>query len=348
MALGITHRLKKTREGYPLATIGIHGLGRIGRALLRGSLSLPVEIACINDYYPDDANLLYLVRHDSLYGRLPVEAVSDSRSWRINGKRIARYTQSRLDEVPWAQHGVRVVIDASGAATHEECKAALASGVETILLTRGSSDADITIIPEVNGNLYQPSQHHIISASTCDGVALATVLTALQSYVVVSGSVLTLHPWLSNQNLLDGPSSYGVDYALGRSAPSSVLPRATSVLGALSPVMPALAERMICMSYRVPTNAVSSLHLCLNLESPTKEMDLLCTLKEWSSRHPAGLQCSDEPAVSIDYLGATSNATADLRWTTTDPSGHLARTVVWYDNELGYAHHVLRLVDLVN
>jgi glyceraldehyde 3-phosphate dehydrogenase len=334
-----------------LTKIGIHGLGRIGRALMRASLSFPVDIACINDQHQDDANLLYLVKRDSIYGRFPAEITSDAQSWFVDHKRIARCKLSRLDAVPWAEYGVSVVVDASGTATSEECKAALACGVKAVILTRDSPAADITIIPGVNEESYSPDSHRTINASTCDGVALATVLSALSHYEIVSGSVLTIHPWLSNQNLLDGPvdaSAYGEDYGLGRSAHASVLPRGTSVLGALASVMPAMATRMISMSYRVPTSAVSSLHLCLNVESRTDDAILARIVKDWSVLHPAGLQCSNEPSVSIDFLGATSNATVDLRWTTADPTGHLVRTVAWYDNELGYAHHVLRLAGLVS
>jgi glyceraldehyde 3-phosphate dehydrogenase len=317
---------------------------------MRASLSSPVEVECLNDQHQDDANLLYLVKRDSIYGRFPAEIVSEAQSWFVDDKRIARYKLSRLDAVPWADCGVSVVVDASGTATREECDAALASGVKTVILTRESPTADITIIPGVNEGSYSPNSHRIINASTCDGVALATVLSALSTYKIVSGSVLTIHPWLSNQNLLDGPvdvSAYGEEYGLGRSAQASVLPRGTSVLDALASVMPGLAARMISMSYRVPTSAVSSLHLCLNVESRTEGAILQRLMTEWSVLHPAGLHCSDEPSVSIDFLGATSNATVDLRWTTADPAGHLIRTVAWYDNELGYAHHVLRLAGLV-
>jgi glyceraldehyde 3-phosphate dehydrogenase len=334
-----------------LASLGIHGLGRIGRALLRVAVSSTTAVTCLNDNYPDDANLLYLLQYDSRYGRLPCVVSKRARAWQIDGRDVAKYSQSRLSDVPWADCGARIVIDASGAGTMEEYRDVLADGVDTVILTRRSEAADITLIRDVNGEAYDPRKHRIVSASTCDAVALATAIAGLGVDNVESGSVVTVHPWLSNQNLLDAPSdrsAYGKDYAMGRSAHLNILPRSTSILDALGAVMPNLATRMMAMSYRVPTDAVSSLHVSLNLGTPTDDHEIFSAIDNWCGRHPETLQRSSGQLVSGDFLGSTVNGTIDLRWTGTSAKGQLVRTVVWYDNEVGYANHVLRLAALAD
>ena len=338
-----------------MALIGIHGLGRIGRAVLRASLDSAAEVVTINDF-TDDSNLLYLTRYDSIHGRFPVPIDRNGGSWWIQGRAVARYQHAAIDAVPWADHGVQIVIDASGATSARECRAVLDSGVRAVLITRPEPEADLTVIAGCNEYEMTTGQARLVSTSTCDANAAALVIRALGSLPVARGALLTLHPWLGYQNLLDGPTEQFPidrrdDFSLGRASGVNLIPKQTSLLAALEPVLPAVTPRLTAMSYRVPTHAVSSLNLTLEVEGAVSAAEVNALLAEAAGRGaPDGpLSYQDDPLVSIDYLGATAGAAIDARWTQTlgGAGSTLVRLVAWYDNEVGYAHQVLRVAAAV-
>jgi glyceraldehyde 3-phosphate dehydrogenase len=328
--------------------LGLHGFGRIGRAVLRASLETPHRVVAVNDSFPDDDNLLYLLRHDSLYGRLPVPVTARPGWWDVGDAPVRRSRATRLDEVDWS--ATDVVIDASGASGRAEWDHALAASAATIVLTRHDPHADLGLVVGVNDSAADPARHRVIAAGTCDGSALALVLHALGRLELRSGSVLTLHPWLSYQNLLDGPVGAGFpaerngDYALGRAATMSLIPKATSVLAALSAVLPAQAELLSAMSYRVPTPSVSSLVLLaqFSVEAPAETVNALLAQAAAASRD--AMRYSDAPLVSVDFTGSSQGVIVDGRWTDAAPPPGLTRIVAWYDNETGYARQVMRIV----
>ena len=305
-------------------------------------------MVAVNDSFPDDDNLLYLLRHDSLSGMLPVPLTARPGWWDVGDAPIRRSFATRLDEVDWT--GTDVVIDASGASGRAEWDRALAASAATIVLTRHDPNADVGVVVGVNDAAADPAQQRVIAAGTCDGNALALILHALRPLELRSGSVLTLHPWLSYQNLLDGPVGAGFpaerhgDYALGRAATMSLIPKATSVLAALSPVMPAQAELLSAMSYRVPMPSVSSLvlHAQFSVEVPSGTVNALLARAAASSGD--AMRYSDAPLVSVDFLNSSEGVIVDGRWTDAAPPPGLTRIVAWYDNETGYAHQVMRIV----
>jgi glyceraldehyde 3-phosphate dehydrogenase len=327
--------------------LGLHGFGRIGRAVLRASLETPHRVVAVNDSFPDDDNLLYLLRHDSLYGRLPVPATARSGWWEVGDASIRRSRATRLDEVDWG--GTDVVIDASGASGRAEWDGALAAGAATIVLTRYDPEADLGLVVGVNDAAADPVRHRVIAAGTCDGNALALVLNALRALDLRGGSVFTLHPWLGYQNVLDGPVGAAFpaerhgDYALGRAATMSLIPKTTSVLASLSAVMPAQAERLSAMSYRVPTPSVSGLVLLaqFGVEVPSETVNAL--LAQAAMASGGAMRYSDSAMVSVDFLDSSEGVIADGRWTDAAPP-RPTRIVAWYDNETGYAHQVMRIV----
>jgi glyceraldehyde 3-phosphate dehydrogenase len=327
--------------------LGLHGLGRIGRALLRCSRGSATPVAAINDVVDDD-NLVYLTRFDSIYGRFPEPLDARPGSWSVGGRRVARFRRDSVCAVPWAQAGVDVVIDASGSTTTAQCRQLLAGGgVRAVILTRAEPDADAAIVAGVNDGLLTDDVR-LISASTCDANAAALVLSALCPTPPASGSVVTLHPWLEYQNVLDGPttgfpSARQDDYGLGRAATENLIPKQTSLLGALEQVLPGSAQSLIAMSFRVPTPSVSCIHATIEFEDRLSVGAVTTRLARAAAGRMRGcLAVSDDARVSTDFRGCDLGATVDRRWLEVTGSGAV-RVVAWYDNELGYAGQVLRV-----
>ena len=82
--------------------VGISGFGRIGRLVLRASVTRPnIEIAGINYRSADDLNyLVYMLKYDSTFGRFPGELGTYENGITINGKKIPVYKETELDAIP--------------------------------------------------------------------------------------------------------------------------------------------------------------------------------------------------------------------------------------------------------
>ncbi|HEX8102426.1 MAG TPA: glyceraldehyde 3-phosphate dehydrogenase NAD-binding domain-containing protein [Solirubrobacteraceae bacterium] len=338
--------------------IGLNGFGRIGRAVLRASRHFSgLRVVHVNDTQPDRENLRYLLAHDSVYGPYPgtVERVADD-LWLIEGTPVHLSSKEAIGDVDWIDHGVDVVVDAAG--THPDrdgFERVIERGVGSVIVTAPhDAETDATVIWGVNQNAYRPAQHTVVSASSCDGNALAPLLSVLdESYGCASGSVTTLHPWLNYQPVLDGPCARGGmppgylgDYDMGRSAASNVIGKRTSALGAVASVLPALAPRFTALSFRIPTAIVCVAHVTANLASDADPDALNALFARLANDPDAGLGFNTEPLVSSDFSGTLRAGVVDGRFTGV-VGGRTATVTVWYDNEHGYASNVVRLAALM-
>ncbi len=340
--------------------IGINGFGRIGRALFRiARQDDRLEVVAINDIDPNVENHAYLVKFDSHYGRLR-EEVHGSREemcLHIDGRRIPFYAKEDVSEVSWHEHGVQVVIDASGVAKNLKAARFLVEQkkVPKVVVTNTPSEGtDRTIVFGVNEHSYDHERHHVLSSSICDVMSSAVVLNILEKrFGIRSGFITTLHPWLSYQNLLDGsvksvssPGHYWDDFALGRASNVNLIPKKTTLVPALSKVLPQIAEKIHAMSFRVPTAAVTVSDLVLELASPTSTEEVNALLKQQAGEMGRILGYQEEQRVSSDFMGIEQSVFVDGRWTDANNEGKTLRLVLWYDNEWGYSQRVADLAVL--
>ena len=346
-----------------MVRVGINGFGRIGRAIFRANCEKGAfEIVAVNDINPDIGNIAYTVNYDSLYDRLADPLRVDAEAGVLhNGRdRIRVFHESSIDEVPWGEAGVDIVIDASGVFANVLAARNVAGkgGVQKVIVTHSpDSGVDFTMVLGANEHLLDLDRHDVIASSICDATALAPVMRVVQeSFGVASGYVTTLHPWLNYQNLMDGPaSSWSVPgdiyhhYALGRSVVGNIIPKPTSAIRATCRVLEAVPEEIIgSFSYRTPTAIVGSADVTLVTERPVSRDDVVAALREaerdqrWSILHT-----SLEPLVSLDFKKSEFSAVVDERWT--DVVGeHMVKLVLWYDNEWGYASRVVDQVEHIS
>jgi len=336
--------------------VGINGFGRIGRAIARINFQRHVfDVVAVNDINPDVHNLAYLLKYDSTYGRL-------SRDVRVQGTTlvpegfdpISVYTHRDIDAVPWKAHGVEVVIDASGIEHNLAVLRTLADqGVRHCVVTNAPDEeyVDRFVIVGVNEDDIRPADF-VLSASICDAAAFVPVAGLLErQFGIAYGSLTTLHPWLSYQRLLDGPSFSFSDpgsihsaYALGRASTLSLIPKTTSCLRAAAKVMPGIDRKFVSLSYRVPTTIVSSADLTVKLSRDASRDEVIAVFEEAqrTQRYPVILN-NYEALVSVDFAGVEYSAVVDHRWTMVHGDAQL-KLVLWYDNEWGYSSRVVDLV----
>jgi glyceraldehyde 3-phosphate dehydrogenase len=328
--------------------IGINGYGRIGRAIHRIVASSGVDwaqVVAVNDRISDTNNLRYLLKFDSVYGRfeLPVDNVS-------------YFSSSSIDGVDWERAGVDVIVESSGAHANVIAGRRL-KGVRRVYVTQCCREGtDRTVILGVNDDQVR-SEDFVLSSSICDANAVGPILHCLnECFGVTSSFVTTLHPWLNYQNLLDGgvpsqdnPAMVWKDYSIGRASTMSLIPKPTTLVPALSQSLSWVRDRVSAISYRTPMASVASADITVQLGSRVSAQTLARTLRELSDasvlQQEQRIAWNDEDTVSIDFVRTSSQCAIDARWL--HVVGDLAKVVLWYDNEWGYASTVVKLLKKV-
>ena len=332
--------------------IGINGFGRIGRLIARiNALKNVYKLVAINDINPHADNLAYLFKYDSTYGKFDGEVTSNEKTININHQKIAFFSNPEINNDDWKNVSPDVIIDSSGVEGNVIGGKNLIndSTIKKIIVTHCSDNVDREIILGVNDNDILSSDH-IVSNSTCDANAIAHVLRWFnEEYGIDNGSVTTLHPWLSYQNLTDGASlsqsKPGViwnDYALGRASSASLIPKETTAVRACEKVIPEIIGKILCFSYRIPTDIVASSDVVLNLQKTPSYHEVKQFLEE-KIRKSKYVKGNYESLVSLDYEREEASAVIDMQWVKVQNG--LVKMMLWYDNEWGYSTRVLDLVD---
>ena len=339
--------------------LGINGFGRIGRAFFRiNLLHSEYQIVAINELDPDLENIAYLLKYDSTYGKLSKNKVyTNKNSIIVDDCKIRVYNKGNIDEVPWQEHEIDVVIDSSG--TYKNVKLSrqlIEQGrIKKVIITHSPKDSvDMTLMMGVNDEKYDTSKHQIISSSICDANAVAPFFHLInQSFPIEMGEITTLHPWLSYQNVLDGhlssassPGHFWNDFALGRNSTLSLIPKSTTLISALSKVIPEAGIVLDAMSFRTPTSIVSAACGTFILKNRTTLEEIVKTINNYSSSYPDVLKYENKSLVSIDYLSNENAAVIDGRWLKIINQSML-KFVLWYDNEWGYAKRTYNLVKFI-
>ena len=335
--------------------LAINGFGRIGRAITKLNMKYQkFDLVLINDINPNCDNLVYLLNYDSTYGRLSQPVISSGNKMLFGENHATVTSVSDLQEISWDSLDIDVLIDSSGVSGNVVVAKDLTKrqAVRKAVVTHSSNDVDREIILGVNTDALR-SDDAVVSSSICDANAIAHPLKWINDkFDIVGGSVTTLHPWLSYQNLVDGPSisqsNPGVvwdDFALGRAAGESLIPKNTTALTATEKIIPSIAGKLLSFSYRIPTRVVASSDLTLNLGSSITQKELEQFLQDKCEKS-AYVRANYESLVSVDYEQEEASAVLDLQWIRA--IGNTIKIIVWYDNEWAYSARALELASKVS
>ncbi len=323
--------------------IAINGFGRIGRNVLRiAAQSDSLDVVAINDL-TDAATLAHLFKYDSVHGTFAGDVSTDGSNLTVNGKKIQILSQRDPSQLPWKDLGVEIVIEATGIFSDRD-KAAmhLTAGAKRVIVTAPGKDADVTICMGINEKDYQNS-HQVISNASCTTNCLAPVAKVLlENFGIVRGMMTTIHAYTNDQNILDLPHK---DLRRARAAAMSMIPTTTGAARATSLVLPTLKGKLDGMAIRVPTPNVSLVDLVVETEKETSIEEVNRAMKQASENELKGiLDYCELPLVSRDFNGSSASSTLDAL-NTNVIGGKMVKVLAWYDNEWGYSH---RVVDLVN
>ena len=336
----------------------LNGLGRIGRHIFKMCIDDPtIQLVGINEINPDLDNWTYTLNYDSIYGQ--ANEKSFVKDGKILHKGLEIYTSREKDitKIPLKDWDVDLIIDSSGVLqnTFEAKKIINESLAKKVIFTNSPENVDFTMILGVNEK-YKPLEHNLIASSICDATAIAPISKLIHdNYQINLGYITTLHPWLSYQNLMDGPSSsWSVPgevyhhYALGRSAVGNIIPKPTSAVDAVTKVIPSLKGKIGSFSYRTPTQVVGSADITFFTEKEINKFEILDILENFQTKQnfPV-IKISNSPLVSMDYIGEKYSAIVDTRWLNVIDS-KLMKIVLWYDNEYGYSCNVMNQIKYIH
>lgn len=326
--------------------VGINGFGRIGRNVLRAAMgNSNIDIVAVNDL--TDANMLaHLLKYDSVHGILEEDVQVDGEFLVVGGKKIKVLAERDPAQLPWKDLGVDVVIESTGRFTKRADAAKhLEAGAKKVIISAPGKDEDITIVVGVNHDQYDPANHHVISNASCTTNCLAPFAKVLHDkFGIKRGMMTTIHAYTNDQQILDLPHK---DYRRARAAAMSIIPTTTGAAKAVALVLPELKGKLNGMAMRVPTPNVSLVDLVAELEKEVTVEEVNAALKAASEGELKGiLNYSELPLVSKDYNGDPASSTIDAL-STMVMEGNMVKVVSWYDNETGYSHRVVDLVEYI-
>jgi glyceraldehyde 3-phosphate dehydrogenase len=325
--------------------VGINGFGRIGRLVFRAARGQDLEIVGINDL-TDAKTLAHLLKYDSVHGRYPGEVTAAEGAIIVDGVKIPVCAERDPAKLPWGKLGAKLVIESTGIFTDRAGAGKhLEAGAERVIISAPAKDPDVTIVLGVNGNDYDPKKHKIISNASCTTNCLAPVAKVLNDeFGVQSGWMTTIHSYTNDQVMLDFPHK---DLRRARAGALSMIPTSTGAATAIGLVLPALKGKLDGYSMRVPTADVSVVDLSVKLDKSTSAEAINAAMRKAADGPLKGiLAYTDEPLVSVDFLGNPHSSILDAQ-STKVMEGNFAKLLSWYDNEWGYSNRVVDLARVV-
>jgi glyceraldehyde 3-phosphate dehydrogenase len=306
---------------------------------------------------PSIENIAYLLNFDTTYGRLSSPFAVVNGELERSGNRIKVTSKTSPKDIPWKKYGVDVVVESTGVNEIQTLigKLVRSGEIKKAVVTHSSQEVDKTIIFGVNELDYNSKKHSYVSSSICDANAVAPALSKINSeFGINSGSLLTLHPWLGYQNLVDGPcrsfaypGHYEENFALGRASTEALMPKSTSCMHAVKDVLPNIPDFM-SMSYRVPTPVVSTAVLNINIKRSITKDEIISFFHEIETNQIVPVfKLNFDQLISKDFVGSKNSCIVDTRWIEIGSSGLDLRLVLWYDNEYGYSARVIDTVLLI-
>jgi glyceraldehyde 3-phosphate dehydrogenase len=323
--------------------VAINGFGRIGRNILRAAKKYGSELdfVAVNDL-TDNTTLAHLLQYDSVHGRYPGDVGISGDGLVVDGDEIRVLSEKDPAQLPWKDLGVDIVFEGTGRFTSRADAARhIDAGARKVIITAPAKNEDITVVMGVNDDKYEPASHHVISNASCTTNCLAPVVKVLlDSFGFRRGLMTTVHAYTNDQNILDLPHK---DLRRARAAGMSIIPTTTGAAKATSLVLPEVKGRIDGMAMRVPTPDVSIVDLTAELEQTVTLDQVKDAFRSAASGPLAGiLDVSEDPLVSIDYVGNPASSIVDLLSTFVIDE-RMVKVMAWYDNEWGYS---TRCVDL--
>lgn len=329
--------------------LGINGLGRIGRTVIREfekrkaeGMYPNVAITAVNNPGKPE-NYINLIKYDSLHGKFPGKVELNGVTLTCGSSNMTFYTERDPANINWSESNVDIVIDATGIFKDKDSLSAHLNGtVKKVMMCAPGKNLDGTFVFGINHNDYDTTKHNVVSNASCTTNCLAPVAKVLDEvFGIENGLMTTVHAYTGDQNILDGSHK---DPRRARAAAMNIVPTTTGAAKAVGLVLPNLAGKLDGYAVRVPTPDVSMVDLTVNLKKAATAEEINAAMKEAAEGELKGvLEYETEPLVSVDFMGNPNSSIFDSLLT--NVIDKQAKIVTWYDNEVGFSNRVLDLAN---
>ena len=328
--------------------IGINGLGRIGRMIIRSLVennNKKVEIKHINSRSNSEV-VASLLKHDSIHGKFNCKIKYGDNYLNLNGKKITFSQHSNLNEINWKKFGVDYVLECTGKFNlKDKLYTHIKNGAKKVIVSAPCKNADKTIVYGVNHKSIS-KKDLVISAASCTTNCLAPIAYVLnKEFKIEKGFMTTIHSYTTDQRLLDNSHK---DPRRARSAAQSMVPTSTGASKAIGEIIPELKGKLEGLAIRVPTPNVSLVDLVFNSKNKLTVKKINDSFKKASKKELKNvLFATDEKLVSIDFNHNPNSSIVDLSLTNV-VGDDMGKVSAWYDNEWGFASRMCDLAEYIH
>jgi D-erythrose 4-phosphate dehydrogenase len=323
--------------------IAINGFGRIGRnivrALYENALHDQFKLVVINELAAPEG-IAHLLKYDTTHGRFPFAVELEQDALVIAGDKVKLTNISSLDNLPWQQFDVDIVLDCTGQfGSKAEGLIHIKQGAKKVLFSHpGEQDVDATIIYGINENTLTAASNVVSNGSCTTNCIVPVIKTIHDAFNVESGSITTIHSSMHDQQVID---AYHPDLRRTRAASQSIIPVDTKLALGIERILPQFSGRFEAIAVRVPTLNVTAMDLSLTL---TTDVTIDAINEAVVAAQNFGLQgilgYTEEPLVSSDFNHDPHSCIVDGNQTRVSHK-RLVKMLVWCDNEWGFANRML-------
>ena len=325
--------------------IGINGMGRIGRMILRSIYegNKKIEIMHINNR-TNSETCSTLLKHDSIHGKFKADISYDENNLIVNKNKISFGQETDLNKINWKKYGVDYVFECTGKFnSKDKLQPHLNNGAKKVIVSAPCKNADKTIVFGVNESELK-KKDKIVSAASCTTNCLAPVAHILnENFGIEKGFMTTIHAFTSDQRILDNSHK---DPRRARSASQSIVPTSTGASKAIGEIIPSLKGKLEGIAMRVPTPNVSLIEFVFCTKKDLNVEKINSAFKDFSKKNKI-IEITKEKLVSIDFNHNPASSIIDASLTNV-VGKNMGKISAWYDNEWGFSNRMCDIAEYLH
>jgi len=325
--------------------VGINGMGRIGRMILRSIFegNKKIEIKHVNNRTSSEV-CSTLLKYDSIHGKFKADIGFGEKNLIVNEKEISFTQENDLNKINWKKYDVDYVFECTGKFNSKDMlQPHLNNGAKKVIVSAPCKNADRTIVFGVNESELR-KEDNIISAASCTTNCLAPISHVLnENFGVEKGFMTTIHAFTSDQRILDNSHK---DPRRARSASQSIVPTSTGASKAIGEIIPSLKGKLEGVAMRVPTTNVSLIELVFCTKKDLS-IEKINSAFEVFSKENKILEITKEKLVSIDFNHNPASSIIDASLTNVVDK-NMGKISAWYDNEWGFSNRMCDIAEYLH
>jgi len=323
--------------------LAINGFGRIGRNVLRAlyesTARQNIQIVAINEIAAPEG-VAHLLKYDTAHGRFKKSVSIIGNKLVVDSDEIELLRVSAIDDIDWHPYDVDIVLECAGVySAREDAFTHIKNGAKKVLFSQPcGQDMDATIVYGINHNTLLDSDV-VVSNGSCTTNCIVPIIEVLdQAFGVESGTITTIHSSMHDQQVID---AYHHDLRRTRAASQSIIPVDTRLAAGIERILPRFAGKFEAIAVRVPTINVTAMDLSVFVTAKVDIQQVNKVLKD-SAIGPLSkiIDYTEEPLVSVDFNHDPHSSIVDGTQTRVSHK-QLIKTLVWCDNEWGFANRML-------